>query len=178
MKNKIIIQYFKIPLGELILGSYENKLCLCDWRYRKKRDEIDKRIQQGLYADYEEGDSPVLQATRKQIEAYLKGERSEFDIPLQLVGTDFQKSVWNTLLKIPHGETETYLGLSKSMNKASSIRAVAAANGANAISIIIPCHRIIGSRRNLVGYAGGLTAKMKLLELEGRGRAPDPWELF
>ena len=84
-----------------------------------------------------------------------------------LVGSDFQKTVWNTLLQIPYGKTETYLGLSKSMNNEKAIRAVASANGANAFSIIVPCHRVIGSDGKLVGYAGGLSVKKKLLELEG-----------
>ena len=83
-----------------------------------------------------------------------------------LVGTDFQQTVWKTLQQIDYGKTQTYLGLSKQLNNPKAIRAVASANGANAISIIIPCHRIIGSNQELVGYAGGLSAKRKLLALE------------
>ncbi|MBN2615129.1 MAG: methylated-DNA--[protein]-cysteine S-methyltransferase [Bacteroidales bacterium] len=177
MSSKISIQYFKTPLGELILGSFEDKLCLCDWRYRKMRSEIDSRIQKSLQAHYVEEDTPILQKTRLQIEEYLKGDRKEFDIPFIMLGSDFQKEVWNELLTISYGEKETYLGLSKKINKESALRAIAAANGANAISIIIPCHRIIGSNQKLVGYAGGIQVKRKLLELESKGQA-DPWQLF
>lgn len=144
----------------------------------KKRAIIDKRIQQGLHAVYQEGDAPIIQTTRQQIEEYLNGQRKTFEINFKMVGTEFQKSVWNELLKIPYGTTETYLGLSMRMNIASSIRAVAAANGANALSIIIPCHRIIGSKKNLVGYAGGLQAKIKLIELEAQGNPLEPGTLF
>ena len=83
------------------------------------------------------------------------------------MGTDFQKEVWTELIKIPYGESRTYLELSKQLGNELAIRAVASANGANAISIIVPCHRIIGSDGKLIGYAGGLSAKKKLLELEG-----------
>lgn len=178
MNPKISIQYFKIPLGELILGSIDDKLCLCDWRYRKMRSEIDTRIQNGLKAQYVEEDSPILQSTRQQISEYLNRERTEFDLPLLLVGSDFQKEVWKELLTIPYGKTVTYLELSQRMDKESAIRAIAAANGANAISLIVPCHRVIGSNRKLVGYAGGVQVKRKLLELESLGNTKDPWQLF
>lgn len=166
MENKILINYFKTPLGELIIGEYENQLCICDWRYRKMRQQIDKRILEGLKAEYLEGTSEVIEECKKQLDEYFKRERQVFDLPLLLVGTDFQKRVWEKLIEIPFGKTNSYLGLSKDLGDEKAIRAVATANGANAISIIIPCHRIIGSDGKLVGYAGGLPAKQKLLELE------------
>ncbi len=168
MTNKINIQYFKTQYGELILGSFENKLCLCDWRYRKMRKEIDQRIQSGLDAEYVEEETDVILETKKQLHEYFKKERKEFDIPLKLVGTNFQQNIWNELLNISYGKTETYLGLSKKIKNTKAIRAVAAANGANAISIIVPCHRIIGSDGDLIGYAGGLNIKRKLLQLESK----------
>lgn len=165
-QNKINIEYFKTPVGELIIGSFEHKLCLCDWRYRKMRSAIDKRIQSGLDAEYEPGDSEVIEETIFQLNEYFEGDRTTFDIPLLLVGSDFQKSVWEALVQIPFGKTETYLGLSKNLGNEKAIRAVATANGANAISILVPCHRVIGSDGGLVGYAGGLDAKKKLLNIE------------
>ena len=87
-------------------------------------------------------------------------------MPIHLIGTEFQKSVWKQLQEIPYGETRSYLKLSQELGNEKAIRAVASANGANGISIIIPCHRIIGSNKELVGYAGGLPGKKKLLELE------------
>ena len=164
--NKISIKLFKTPFGELILGSYKDRLCLCDWRYRKMRSKIDKRIQMGLDAYYVDEETAVIQTTKNQLIEYFKGDRKEFDIPIQMVGTPFQQSIWNELMKIPYGKIETYLGLSKKISNTKAIRAVAAANGANAIGFFIPCHRIVGSNGELTGYAGGLNVKEKLLQLE------------
>ena len=166
MKNLINIQYHKTKYAEFILGSYEGKLCMLDYRYRRMRDSVDNRIKKGLNAEYVEQDDEILQETRKQLDEYFSGERKNFDIPLQTVGTGFQKTVWETLLKIPYGKTSSYLKLAKQINNEKAVRAVANANGANAIGIIIPCHRIIGSNGELVGYAGGLPLKKKLLDLE------------
>jgi methylated-DNA-[protein]-cysteine S-methyltransferase len=167
MSNKIYIRYFKTAYGELMLGSYEDKLCLCDWRFRKMRASIDRRVCEGLQADYVEGDSDVIQKTPEQLLAYFEKTRTCFDIPLLTVGTEFQKKVWDELLQIPYGSTMSYLTLSRKLGDEKAIRAVASANGANAISILIPCHRIIGSKGELTGYAGGLQSKKRLLELEG-----------
>jgi len=162
----IRIQYYQTPVGELILGAYGNQLCMADWRYRKMRKSIDARLQKGLKAKYVEQDTPVLKETRIRLDAYFNRERENFDIPLLMVGTDFQKQVWQGLIDIPYGTTCSYLELSKKIGNEKAVRAVASANGANAISIIIPCHRIIGSDGSLVGYAGGLVVKKKLLKLE------------
>lgn len=167
LKEKILINYYKTVYGELILGSFQDKLCLCDWRYRKMRSAIDTRIQNGISTEYQEGDSAVIDEAKLQLAEYFSQKRREFSIPLLLVGSDFQKKVWNALLQVPFGKTDTYLGLSKKIENKKAIRAVAGANGANAFSIIVPCHRIIGSDGRLVGYAGGLATKKKLLELEG-----------
>ena len=166
MTNEIKTDYYITPVGELILGAFEDRLCLADWRYRKMRTSIDSRIQKGLNAVYVEAPSSIVAETKSQLAEYFNGERNSFDISLLLVGTDFQKKVWNALLQIPYGKTLSYLELSKNLNNEKAIRAVASANGANAISILVPCHRIIGSHGSLVGYAGGLQAKMKLLSLE------------
>ena len=135
-------------------------------KYRRMRTTIDKRIQKGLNAEYVEQSSVVIEETIKQLQEYFEGKRKAFDIALLTVGTEFQKSVWEGLLKIPYGTTASYLELSKNIGNEKAVRAVASANGANAIGIIIPCHRIIGTNCDLVGYAGGLPAKKKLLELE------------
>jgi len=164
--HAINIQHYNSPVGEILLGSYKGKLCLADWQYRRMRSTIDKRIQKGLKAEYVEESSSVIDETIEQLQAYFTCERKMFDIPLLMVGTDFQKSVWDGLIKIPYGTTASYLELSRNIGNEKAVRAVASANGANAISILIPCHRIIGSTGDLVGYAGGLPAKKKLLELE------------
>jgi len=165
-KNKISIQYYKSPVGEMLLGSYDNKLCIADWKYRKMRTTIDNRIQKGLKAEYVKEGSDVITETIKQMEEYFAGERKVFTIPLLLVGTDFQKSVWQGLIETPFGTTSSYLELSKRIGNEKAVRAVASANGANSISILVPCHRIIGSNGALVGYAGGLDVKKRLLEIE------------
>ena len=133
------------------------------------REAIDRRIKSGLNTEYIEGGSDVISMAIVQLDEYFAGERTEFSIPLLFVGTNFQKSVWQELEGIPYGKTETYLGLSEKLGDKLAVRAVASANGANAISIIVPCHRIIGSKGQLVGYAGGLAAKSKLLQLEKFG---------
>jgi methylated-DNA-[protein]-cysteine S-methyltransferase len=89
----INIQYYKTKIGELILGSFGNKLCILDFRYRRMRNTVDKRIQNGLESEFVEQDDKVLQKTRKQIDEYLMGKRKEFKIPILMVGTDFQKQV-------------------------------------------------------------------------------------
>lgn len=164
--DKIQTTYYKTPFGELILGSMDQQLCLCDWRYRKMRVSIDERIQSGLHADYVEEGSDIIEETKAQLSQYFKGERQQFNVPLLLAGSEFQKQVWNELLRIPFGKTESYAELSKKLGNIEAIRAVASANGANAISIIVPCHRILGSDGSLTGYAGGLETKKKLLLLE------------
>lgn len=163
----ISVQSYHSPYGELILGEFDKKLCLCDWRYRKQRAQIDTRIQKELNATFEENDTPLLRKVKKQLDEYFNKSRTEFSLPLLLIGSDFQKSVWNELIEIPFGATLSYLELSQKLGDEKAIRAVANANGANAISIIVPCHRIIGSDGSLTGYAGGLNAKKKLLQLEG-----------
>lgn len=166
MSGIINTAYFKTAYGELLLGSIDQKLCLCDWRYRKMRDAVDRRIQTGLNADYVEGESEIIDMAKEQLQQYFDGGRKEFDLPLLMVGSDFQFKVWNELLRIPFGKTKSYASLSQGLGDLKAIRAVASANGANALSIMVPCHRILGSDGSLTGYAGGLGTKKKLLRLE------------
>tara|TARA_B100000795_G_C22665360_1_gene385773 strand:+ start:163 stop:687 length:525 start_codon:yes stop_codon:yes gene_type:complete len=162
----INIQYCKTKIGELILGSFEGKLCLLDFRYRKMRKTVDERIKKGLNAKFAENNTEIIEKTLAELDEYFHGNRKEFDVPLKMVGTDFQKRVWEALLRVPFGTTSTYLQLAKNIKNEKAVRAVATANGANSMSIIIPCHRIIGSNGKLVGYAGGLPIKKQLLKLE------------
>ena len=163
----IYLQYFHTPYGELVLGESGGELCLCDWKYRKMREQIDSRIQTRLQAEFKLEETDLLNEVKTQLNEYFAKERITFDLPLLFVGSDFQKSVWEKLLTIPYGKTTSYLELSRMLGDEKAIRAVATANGANAISIIVPCHRVIGSDGSLTGYAGGLNAKQKLLQLEG-----------
>ena len=166
MKNTIHIQHYPSPCGELLLGSYEGKLCLCDWTIEKHHSKVVRRLQKTLHADYEETTSDILNETVRQLDEYFAGKRRHFTIPLLFVGTEFQKKVWNKLLEIPYGKTVSYGELARMIDMPKAVRAVANANGANAISILAPCHRIIGSDHSLTGYGGGLAAKKLLLDLE------------
>lgn len=164
--NQVNIKHHKTKYGELTIASFDNQLCMLDWRYRKMRKSIDTRILKGLHAEFIEKDTPVIEETIKQLDEYFNLQRKEFDLPLLMVGTSFQKNVWNALINVPYSTTSTYLQLAKDISNEKAVRAVANANGANAMSIIIPCHRIIGTNGELTGYAGGLPTKKRLLDLE------------
>lgn len=115
--------------------------------------------------------------TVRQLDAYFAGELTVFDLPLRLDGTDFQRRAWERLLTIPYGETRTYGELAEELGNPNASRAVGLANGKNPISIIVPCHRVIGSTGNLIGYGGGLDRKQRLLAFES-GRTDTPEALF
>jgi methylated-DNA-[protein]-cysteine S-methyltransferase len=135
------------------------------------RKTVGEKIKKGLNAEFIEQDDEVLAKTRKQVDEYLSGNRRAFDIPLLMVGTDFQKSVWNALTKVPYGAASTYSQIARDINNQRAVRAVGNAIGANPVSIIIPCHRIIRSDGELVGYSGGLSIKERLLKLEKKNTA-------
>ncbi|MFM2386641.1 MAG: Methylated-DNA--protein-cysteine methyltransferase, inducible [Bacteroidota bacterium] len=167
MVNTIAIQYFKCKYGELIIGCFEEQLVLCDWRYRRMRQAIDARVQKFCNSTYQEHATALHTETIAQLEAYITKQLTVFDLPLLLAGSPFQQKVWQALLQVPYGKTSTYMQQANVLGDAKAIRAVATANGANAISIIVPCHRIIGSDGSMVGYAGGTNVKKQLLALEG-----------
>lgn len=159
-------QVYNSPIGELMLGSFEDELVLCDWKYRRMRNTIDARICKELCSQMEEGETAVTKNAKSELDAYFAERLKEFTTPIKLIGTDFQKAVWNALLKIPYGKTISYMELAKKLRNEGAVRAVASANGANALSIFVPCHRVVGSDGSLTGYAGGISAKKKLLQLE------------
>ena len=163
---QINIGYYKKNGVDMILGSYDGKLCLADFRYRKLRTSVDSRLKKRLMAEFVKNEDEVILQTKKELDEYFLMERKEFDIPLLFIGSEFQKKVWNALLQIPYGEVISYKEQAKIVGDEKAVRAVANANGANAIGIIVPCHRIIGSDGKLTGYGGGLPLKKKLLELE------------
>lgn len=166
-KNIITIKRYESPCGILILGSYGDKLCLCDWQMESHRSHVDRRLKRQLDAEFEVGTSAVIENAVKELDEFFAGKRREFDVPLLFVGTDFQKTVWNELLKIPYGKTVSYGEMARRIGNPRAVRALANADGANSISIFAPCHRVIGSDNSLTGYGGGLEAKRKLLTLEG-----------
>jgi len=113
-------------------------------------------------------ETPLIKEASGQIDEYLKGDRKDFDLPLSINGTPFQMMVWEALKTIPYGETRSYKDIAVQIGKAKACRAVGMANNRNPIAIIIPCHRVIGSKGELVGYGGGLDIKKQLLSLEGK----------
>lgn len=165
-KNKIITRKYQSPCGTLVLGSFGNRLCLCDWQTEKHREHVNNRLRRLLDAEFSDGTSAIIDRAISQLDEYFDGKRQNFDIPLLFVGTDFQKNVWDALLTIPFGKTVSYREIADMIGKPKAVRAVANANGANSISIFAPCHRVIGSDHTLTGYGGGLPTKEYLLKLE------------
>lgn len=150
---------FASPVGDLTLVASEAGLVAVLWS-----DDDPRRVVLGPM-DARPAD-PVLRIAADQLSAYFAGERRVFDIPLDWRGTDFQTSVWAALLTIPYGETRSYGALAQAIGRPGAARAVGAANGRNPISIIAPCHRVVGSTGLLTGFAGGMAAKAHLLALE------------
>lgn len=144
------------PLGPLTIEAHEDSL---------------SRVCFGAGSEIP-GPSPVADAAESQLDAYFAGASDRFDLQLSPSGTDFQQAVWQELLAIPHGQTISYGELARRIGKPSAARAVGAANGANPIAIIIPCHRVIDAQGRPHGYAGGLERKQHLLELERARTAP------
>ena len=162
----IMTAIYSSPTGTLLLGSCKDRLCLCDWVNRRDRARIDRRIQRALKAEYIEGSSAVIVQAIEELDAYFRGELHCFGTPLMPIGTPLQQAVWRKIAKIPYGKIATYKEIAECIGKSKAIRAVATAVGANTLSLFIPCHRIVGSDGVLRGYAGGVEAKMGLLELE------------
>jgi methylated-DNA-[protein]-cysteine S-methyltransferase len=148
------------PVGRLTLVATDNGLAAILW-------ENDRPHRVRLNMTAEDNTHPVLVETERQLEEYFAGERKKFTVKLDFAGTAFQRKVWNALLTIPFGETRTYGQIATQIGNPAAGRAVGAANGRNPISIIAPCHRVIGSTGKLTGFAGGLDVKAHLLALEG-----------
>lgn len=170
MSDKVITtRVYDAPCGRLALGSFGGSLCMCDWLTGQRHDLIARRLARNLGACFAEGTSPLLETAVAQLDEYFSGRRRVFDLPLLFTGTEFQKAVWQRLMTIPYGETISYGAMASGLGMPKAVRAVANANGANAISIFAPCHRVIGADRSLTGYGGGLAVKRYLLDLERNG---------
>lgn len=154
------------PLGEMLAIKSEKGLCMLEFFDGKSTEKQLKEIEN--LGEILEKDDEVLNRLENELNDYFKGNLKEFTIPLDLIGTDFQKKVWNELIKIPFGETRSYKDQSIAVGDLLAIRAVANANGKNKIAIVVPCHRVIGSDGSLTGYAGGKKRKQFLLELESQ----------
>lgn len=156
---KLAFMYMPSPVGRLKLVATDTALVAVIWD-----NENPKRVRQAELV--EQPDHPILLNTQQQLNEYFQGQRQNFELPLDFEGTEFQKKVWQALLGIPFGETRSYRQIAEQVGSPKAVRAVGAANGQNPISIIAPCHRVIGSSGKLVGFAGGLDNKQILLKLE------------
>jgi methylated-DNA-[protein]-cysteine S-methyltransferase len=148
------------PIGQLMLVGSDAGLAAVLW-------ENDRPARVPLIVEAEEGDHPVLREAERQLQEYFAGRRKTFELELDFAGTAFQRQVWNALLTIPFGETRSYAQIARQIGRPAAVRAVGAANGRNPLSIVAPCHRVIGSTGALTGFAAGLEVKARLLELEG-----------
>jgi AraC family transcriptional regulator of adaptative response/methylated-DNA-[protein]-cysteine methyltransferase len=158
---------FSTPLGKVIAAEHKNRLFRLEFLGRKNPGSLVKPIARRLKAEISGGRSPVLEKTRKQLKMYFDGRLKKFNLPLELMGTDFQRSVWRRLTRIPHGKTVNYGRIAERIGRPKAARAAGMAIGSNPISIIVPCHRVIGKSGDLVGFGGGLWRKRWLLKHEG-----------
>ena len=156
---QLVYMYMDSPVGALKLVAHDHALVAVMWD-----NEDHKRVR--LAELIENIQHPMLLKVKQQLEQYFAGQRQQFNLPLDFQGTDFQQQVWRALLTIPYGETRSYKDIALQIGNEKAVRAVGAANGRNPISIIAPCHRVIGSGGALVGFAGGLDKKQILLSLE------------
>ncbi len=164
--NTLTQTKIQTPLGIMYACAGNKGICLLEFEDRKNIGLQFKNLLR--YCEgITEGESVFFTQLRKELDEYFQGERKEFTVPLDLVGTDFQKQVWSELLKIPYGKTISYKQLAERVGDVKSVRAVANANAKNKIAILVPCHRVIGSDNSLTGYAGGVDRKKKLLNTEG-----------
>lgn len=155
------ISYYISPFGELEICTSEKALISLNYLPNGRKTSFKEDVSLS-------DDLAIILETKKQLDEYFAGERKGFDLPLDLIGTEFQQKVWGELLKIPFGRTISYIEMAKNLGDEKVIRAAASANGKNPVMIIVPCHRVIGNDGKLVGYAGGLSTKKWLLDHENR----------
>ncbi len=164
--NIILINRLTTPLGPMLICSSEKGICLLEFTDRKIIEREFRDLQKILDSKILIGENEHIKQTKKELKEYFNRKRKKFDVQLHTPGTEFQNKVWDVLTKIPFGTTATYQSLAIKLNKPTAARAVARANGYNRISIIVPCHRIIGKNGNLTGYSGGIARKKWLIEFE------------
>lgn len=165
-KNLILINRITTPLGPMFVCATEHGICLLEFVDRRMLETEFKDLQRLLKANIISGENKHIKQVRAEIKEYFDGTRKTFDVQLETPGTDFQKSVWNSLHHIEYGTTTTYQKQAEMINNPKAIRAVASANGYNRVAIIIPCHRVIGKNGKMTGYGGGIERKKWLIDHE------------
>jgi AraC family transcriptional regulator of adaptative response/methylated-DNA-[protein]-cysteine methyltransferase len=169
--DSIRLAWIETPLGPMVAGATGKALCLLEFSDRRMLEAqlatLSRRYRLPLFP----GDSPLFERLRSQLGEYFAGQRRTFDLPLDFRGTEFQKRVWESLLRIPYGRTRGYAQLAAELGRPGAARAVGQANGLNRIAILVPCHRVVNAGGGLGGYGGGLWRKLRLLETEKAGAA-------
>jgi len=167
-RDRTVIRTERIatPLGAMLAGATDNGICLLEFIDSDRIERQLRRVQKLFRAELITDRNRHLNTLSIQLEQYFAGSRKEFDLVVVALGTPFQQAVWKELVKIPYGKTISYKEEAERIGRPTAVRAVARANGANPISVVIPCHRVIGKNGKLVGYGGGLGRKQWLLDLE------------
>lgn len=169
-EHRIIdLKRMETPLGTMLVCATHQGICLLEFTDRKMLETELKAVAKLFNASIIQGKNKYFDLLEAELKAYFEGNRKAFSVPLDVRGSDFQKKVWTELQSIPYGQTRSYKEQASAMGSPESVRAVANANGMNRISILVPCHRVIGSDGQLTGYGGGLWRKKFLLELESKG---------
>ena len=163
------------PLGPLIAGATRDGICMLEFSGPKRLAAQLAALRRRFRAAVASGRNDHIDRLERQLAEYFAGRRRRFDLPLVTPGTSFQRRVWKELARSPYGETRTYGDLARRLGLSSASRAVGHANGSNPVSILLPCHRLVGSGGDLTGYGGGLWRKRRLLELE-RGTGTSPYQ--
>jgi AraC family transcriptional regulator of adaptative response/methylated-DNA-[protein]-cysteine methyltransferase len=158
------------PVGDMVAGSSAAGICFLEWHSRGGVETIRQRVEKRYQTNVVDGSHPHLEALERELGDYFDGSLARFTVPVDLRGTAFELQVWKQLLDIPYGQTRSYGDIAQAVGRPLAFRAVGRANGANYISIVVPCHRVIESSGKLRGYGGGLWRKKYLIELEARGK--------
>jgi len=164
----LVTSTFQSPVGPLTAAVSDRGLCLLEFAGPRSESHL-QQIARKHHANAKSGSHPVLTQVRQQLDEYFAGKRKSFSVPMTCEGTTFQKKVWQQLLRIPFGETQSYADVARSVKTPKAFRAVGRANGQNPICIIVPCHRVVNADGQLGGYGGGLHRKKFLLNLEKNG---------
>ena len=171
-------QTITTPLGQMLIAASTRGVCLAEFAGTPRMERKSRDLERLFKARTEAGGNEHTAQAAQELSAYFRGGRQRFTVALDTPGTDFQRQVWAALRNIPYGTTSHYQALAAAIGKPAAVRAVAAANGANRVAILIPCHRVIGKHGALTGYGGGLPRKAWLLAHERGGRNYSPPDLF
>lgn len=168
MRQNIFSRILATPCGDLIVQSTGQEIICCDWCAGRRRERIARRLHNAFPQALDMNCSDALiDRAAQELSEYFDGRRRTFDLPLRLIGTNFQRAVWQVLTTLEYGRLATYAEVAAAVGRPKAVRAVGTAVGENPCSILVPCHRVVGKHQTLAGYGGGLEAKLFLLRTEG-----------